>query len=256
MRVSNGSETEFSWNGYTETESGEINVTAYANDTNGNVNSISFTYMVIDTTQIYLDPVQDRYNTTSILISGEVVTLTTANVSYSLNNGSPVSIANGTTNFFIEINGTDGIIEGLNNLTIYAVNNDDPTDRDTETVSFYVDMTPPDISYNPSTTPPGAHFQNWIFVNVSVSDNVNLDTITLEVTGPSGTTNFSSWDDNDPVNYWKNVTNLNDGQYTFRAYANDSAGNTNFTTPPLTVTLDTSGPRPINSCTTRQAFTC
>jgi len=232
----------FSWNSYNETQAGQINITAYANDTNGNSNSnnpISFTYQVIDTTKINIDlesPKPNQSYNIPVLISGRVFTSDTANVSYSLNNGDLIPIANNITTVF-SINVSDGIKPNkLNNLIVYAVNYYNGNDNTTKNVSFYVDATYPDISYNLGTTGSGAYKTlNWIFINVSASDDQGIkpDTLVLDFNGTSNT----SWE-HSGTDYWINVTTKNiQGVYNISVSVEDLAGNVN-RTDPLIVVID------------------
>ncbi len=101
-----------------------------------------------------------------------------------------------------------------------------------ETREFTVDTSAPTIDYTGGTLTNATWYsQNWVYVNISASDT-NLDTVTFEWNGTNET-----FDDN----YYENKTSLADGNYTFRAYVNDSAGNENKTGLRI-VYLDTTNP--------------
>jgi len=98
------------------------------------------------------------------------------------------------------------------------------------------DNTLPIIDYNPTTTAEGNYSQTWIFINVSSTEE-NLDTMGYELNN----INYTTWDDNDSINYWVNKTSLPEDTYIFYAWGNDTAGNLNQTST-RTVILDTTPP--------------
>jgi|GEM_PF-6796410 len=86
-----------------------------------------------------------------------------------------------------------------------------------------VDTIFPSISYNPSTTSQGYYLQDWIFINITASDD-NKDSVILEWNGTNET-----FDNSNGNIYWENKTGLSPGKYTIKAYINDTAGNSNST---------------------------
>jgi hypothetical protein len=87
---------------------------------------------------------------------------------------------------------------------------------------FTVDTTNPSISYQTGTTSSGTYTdQDWIFINVSASDNINLASVTQDFNGTN-----SSFANSGGGYYWENHTNLQNGNYTINTYASDAAGNT------------------------------
>lgn len=123
------------------------------------------------------------------------------------------------------------------NYTIYFTATDNAGAQTVQTIEREaVDVTPPNISYNPSTTTQGTYSQDWIFVNVSATDNNALNSVTEEFNNVN-----SSFNTNQGNNYWTNHTALSDGTYNFQAFAEDTSGNIN-NTQERTVTLDTTVP--------------
>ncbi|MEM7815477.1 MAG: S8 family serine peptidase [Candidatus Aenigmatarchaeota archaeon] len=93
----------------------------------------------------------------------------------------------------------------------------------TETRVITLDTALPQIWFNPSTTAAGVANQNWIFVNITVIE-ASLDSVLLEWNGTN-----ESFDNNLGQLWWENKSSLAYGNYTIRAWANDTAGNTNST---------------------------
>ena len=108
-------------------------------------------------------------------------------------------------------------------------------------ISSGIDGLAPRLSYNPTATQAGNRSQNWVFINVSVTE-LNLNTISYNLSNSTyeGVLN-TTWTGNDTVNFWVNKTGLADGYYSFYVFANDTLGNGSATTP-RTVTLDTQAP--------------
>jgi len=141
-------------------------------------------------------------------------------------NETATTITNGSINN-ITISPTDGTY--IWNVQCYDNASKSSWYEDNYTVN--IDTTYPQISYAGGTLNNGTWYsQDWVFVNVSVSDT-NQDTVTFEWNG-----NNETFDDN----YYENKTSLVDGNYTFRAYVNDSAGNENKTELRIVYLDDTS----------------
>jgi len=94
-----------------------------------------------------------------------------------------------------------------------------PTYTTNITLNVHVnDVAPPNITFVPPTDcNVTITTQNWTFINVSLSENP--DWIRLEWNGTNETMNGGG------TNWYKNMTNLANGNYTFKVYANDSSGN-------------------------------
>ncbi len=124
--------------------------------------------------------------------------------------------------------------EGKHNFTVYA-NETSGNTGSNGTWFFTVDTINTSIYYNPSTTSAGNHSQNWILINITCADT-NRDTVILNWNGTNET-----FDNNAGDVFWENKTALSDGTYTFYAWCNDSATNSNQTAT-RNVMLDTTPP--------------
>jgi len=107
----------------------------------------------------------------------------------------------------------------------------------TKTRVLTLDSTYPLIDFETPSTATGNYSQNWIFANISASDN-NLGTITINLYNTSGLVN-SSIRTTSP--FFLNFTGLSDGLYFINASVNDSVGFENFTAT-RNITLDTTFP--------------
>lgn len=102
--------------------------------------------------------------------------------------------------------------------------------------TFTKDTVVPAISYNPTTESNLSLLsRDWILVNVTATD-VNLHSVRLSWQNANETFASNAGDD-----YWENKSSLSDGNYSFHGWANDSAGNVNFTGN-RTVIVDTTNP--------------
>jgi parallel beta-helix repeat protein len=114
------------------------------------------------------------------------------------------------------------------------------------------DNTPPTITFVPPTDPDGATItdRRYTFINVTLSEP---GTAWLEWNGTNESMSGSG------TNWYINKTNLANGNYTYRVWANDSAGNLNVsetrtieiaapadTTPPLWSNPSASPPAPVS----------
>ncbi len=126
------------------------------------------------------------------------------------------------------LNNTATIITANSTLSDGAYNwyincSADSTTNSSETREITIDTTNPEISYNPNTDESGTYDKDWIFINVTASD-INKDSVKLNWNGTNETFDNQSGDV-----YWENKTSLADGNYTFYASINDTAGNENQT---------------------------
>lgn len=90
-------------------------------------------------------------------------------------------------------------------------------------VTWTVDTTPPSIYYNPSSISAGIYAQDWILINVTCSDT-HKSAVLLNWNNTNQTFATTSGDF-----YWTNKTSLANANYTFKAFCNDTVGNTNST---------------------------
>jgi len=92
----------------------------------------------------------------------------------------------------------------------------------TETRAILLDTTDPEITFDASTLEEGNHSQDWIFGNVSASDNLGIANITFYLYNSTGLFNSTSYSGNDlSVNF----TPLPSGMYYLNASVEDLAGN-------------------------------
>ncbi|MCF7798375.1 DUF2341 domain-containing protein [Candidatus Woesearchaeota archaeon] len=87
-------------------------------------------------------------------------------------------------------------------------------------VSVIVDASAPVIMYTASSDANNTYNRNWIYARVLLTEP-NLDTLYLNWNGTNETFTASAGNE-----YWTNKTGLGDGNYTYLAWANDTAGNT------------------------------
>jgi hypothetical protein len=160
-------------------------------------------------------PINKTYNTRNITIAG--TTNKPANVTYSLNGVANLSICNECTSFSTW---NDSAVEGINSMVVYAIDSTNSSDTDSKTIYFTVDTTPPTINFVPPTDSNDSTItRNYTFVNITLSEAASW--IMLEWNGANETMYGSN------LIYYKNKTNLANGTYNYRVYANDSAGNMN-----------------------------
>lgn len=215
------------WANKTGLADGGYTFKVYANDTAKNLNVSETRTVNIDTALpiITIDsPLNQTYNNATILVN---ITATDPNLNTTWYDW------NGTnTTYDAPVYVT--FDEGGN--TLYAYANDTAGNINSTNMTFTVDTIYPSIYYNPSTTTSGDYSQNWIFVNITCAD-LNRDTVKFSWNGTNESFDSSAGDI-----YWENKTGQSDGTYTFYAWCNDTAGNSN-TTATRTVTLDTTPPQ-------------
>ncbi|RME32191.1 DUF2341 domain-containing protein, partial [Candidatus Woesearchaeota archaeon] len=130
---------------------------------------------------------------------------------------------NSTGEASISVN-TDALTEG--NHTLRCTIGDNATLYYNKTspyqanITVTIDKTSPIIQYNPSTTQNTTVAATWALVNVSVTE-ANIDTVRLVWNGSA-----EAFTTTDGTDYWTNKTGLGDGNYSFSATVNDTAGHT------------------------------
>ena len=83
--------------------------------------------------------------------------------------------------------------------------------------------------------------RNFMPINVTSTDNVNISTVRIYLYNSSGLVNSTNL--TGPANYYfANITGLLEGLYYINMSANDTSGNVNSTSETRTVRLDTTGP--------------
>ncbi len=159
---------------------------------------------------------------------------------YSVNFGQPWTFINTTDFTFM----THYILQdGHHTLTLYA--NESSGNVYSSSISFTVDAyTPPALTLS-DPTPSNDSWEtvNWIYVNASAEDiAMNVDSVLLQ--WDNGTlTNFSmQCGSGKKVVCVRNMSDLPDGSYAFKIFANDSAGNGNWSAE-RRIKLDATIPR-------------
>jgi hypothetical protein len=218
---------------------GSNTLTLFVNDTVNNWNSTSVTFTVDLTNPLitFGTGVQNNtYMNNNFIFTNVSVTETNEqNITFYLYY-SNYSLANASTYTDARrvINWT-GLTDGLYyfNVTLFDYVNQS---NSTETYVMTLDKTMPNISYNP-TSDANQTFRmyNWIFINVTANDT-NKDSVrwSLDNVNETFTTNNVNY-------YWENKTGLSEGNHSFYAWVNDSAGNYNSTSN-YTVIIDLTNP--------------
>jgi len=228
------------WNGTNETftpnttktfTEGQHNLTIYANDTAGNWNT-SYVMFTVDTTPpfIKIDYPQNTTYTTNITYMNYTVDSTAVYCWYSTDSGA----TNNSITCGQNISDLAGA-EGQNLWYIYT--NDTLGNENSTYVQFFIDNTPPFIQYNAQTTRQANWSQDFIQVNVTATDTY-LTNITIYLYNTTDLVN-STTGSTSPL--FINFTGLKEETYYINASANDTVGNTNYTST-RTITLDLTSP--------------
>jgi hypothetical protein len=214
----------------------------YINCTDGSSSNVSeIRYFSINDTLppiITLNFPPQQYSTSSTSINFNWTAIDNADASLLCNltidgnvNASNIgSQNNSATNYTVT-----GFANGLHSWNVTCWDNASNINT-SETRNFTVDIQAPSIYYNPNTDANGTYSKNWIFVNITCSD-LHKDTILLNWNGIN-----ESFDNQDGDIYWENKTGLSDGTYTFYAWCNDTAGNSN-STETRAIIIDTTAPQ-------------
>lgn len=248
-----GYETEMNINWfYDNVDATEILFKIESNDTNGNIGNSTIYEMTwnIDTTNNYAplfsfnNPAENEtINGSSYVINFERNEPNNDNtyLNISLENitGSYPIITNLSSGIFNYTFDTTLFSDSSYNLTGYDCENetaDALCGTDIHEIIIQNDNIAPNITFESDTTANGSSSQDYIFANVSASDE-NLDKIVINLYNSSGLyqTNISS------SNFSINFTGLIDGTYYLNATANDTYSNENFTETRIII-LDTVAP--------------
>jgi len=205
-------------------DNGFYHLIVYANDTSNNIgyDEVYFTVAYdIQPPLVYIEsPLNQTYNTSYIWIN------ITANdnvgidrIWYRINYGENVTYTNPIFQYFD--NG---------NYILEAWANDTSNNIGYAYVYFNVNTTldtiPPSILFVPPTPENNSIVnKDWIYVNASVSDNVEVDSCLLEWNGSNESMIKEGFGSN--VICYINVSGLSDGLYSYKVYANDTSNNWN-----------------------------
>ncbi|KGK97689.1 hypothetical protein LI82_07855 [Methanococcoides methylutens] len=93
--------------------------------------------------------------------------------------------------------------------------------NETETRSILLDTTDPVIVFNDDVLPSGNFSQDWVFANVTASDNMGIRNVTIYLYNSTGLFNSTSY----PGSLSVNFTSLPSGMYYLNATIEDLGGN-------------------------------
>lgn len=139
---------------------------------------------------------------------------------YSLNGG-----ANSTPSTSNTTTAISGLSDGSHYVVIYA--NDSLTNLNTTNISFTIDVGTPPVLTIVSPTPANDTFRenNWAFMNITSNEALSSAWVEQWNTSSGSNTTMSGTS----TNKYVNLTNLTEGVYYFRIWANDTNGNINNT---------------------------
>ncbi|MEM7819640.1 MAG: hypothetical protein QXD48_02315 [Candidatus Aenigmatarchaeota archaeon] len=156
-------------------------------------------------------PINVTYNTTIIPLNYTVTdNIEIDKCKYSIDGGENITIP-GCVNITIDVG------QGWHELFVFV--NDTNNNNASASVNFSIDSIPPEIIFVAPTPNNETIDVNNTYINVTLSEIP--DWIQLEWNGTNETM------DGNEFNWYKNKTNLVNGNYTFKVYANDSVGNMN-----------------------------
>ncbi|MEE8167760.1 MAG: Ig-like domain-containing protein [Candidatus Hydrothermarchaeales archaeon] len=213
---------------------GEHTYSVLAEDDLGNSAWSEMRIVNVDTTPPLLtltSPVDETYTTASIHLNYSVSDSNLAWTGYSLDGAANITLAGNTT--------LTNLLDGPHSITVYA--NDSASNQDSALVYFTVDTTPPDIEFV-DPTPENNSYTNvdWVFVNVTLQDAASLiSEALLEFGGTNYPMTIAGEEKNTSAGY--SITNLGDGSYEYKVFANDSIGFGAWTSM-MTVNVDITPP--------------
>ncbi|MFH0837402.1 MAG: S8 family peptidase, partial [Candidatus Aenigmatarchaeota archaeon] len=226
MNMSGSGQSVLCYYNYTDLLDGRYNYTIVIADSLNNFENMSRN-IIIDTTDLNIT------NISTIIIADTIAII-------SLNASEPI---NSTINYGLESDNLNLTINdssfgtsknlSLSDLTqnttyFYYANACDYTGNCTNTTIYnfttFYDATSPNITFiypteNNSVTLP----INYTFINVSVSDSSNISACKLEWNGTNISMTMSAIGNN--IYCYYNMSNLSDGNYSYKAFANDSLNN-------------------------------
>ncbi|WP_457554470.1 Ig-like domain-containing protein, partial [Candidatus Pyrohabitans sp.] len=164
-------------------------------------------------------------------------TYSTSNVAINISAADPSGVStviaeiDGTANVTLTPSGgyytgaTPALSDGQHSLRVYASDSYGNLNS-SEVIYFSVDTTPPAVTFV-APTPANNTLQNYSYVYVNITATEALSKAWVEVWTGALTQNYSL--NGSAKNWYGNLTNLQDGVYHFRVWANDTAGNINKT---------------------------
>ncbi|MBI5061181.1 MAG: right-handed parallel beta-helix repeat-containing protein, partial [Candidatus Aenigmarchaeota archaeon] len=190
-------------------------IVVWANDSANNWNAsarVNFTYDNISMQLAIQNPINRTYNASysANFTLNYTVSEAPSNCSYSINGGLNITLTGCN-------NGTLIAAQGLNTIFLWV--NDSANNWNYTNVTFTYDNISIAITFVSPTPNNETVAYNYAYINVTTSETP--DWIRLEWNGTNETLSGSG------LSWYKNETSLANYNYTFRVYANDSAGNMN-----------------------------
>ncbi|MBI2550034.1 fibronectin type III domain-containing protein [Candidatus Woesearchaeota archaeon] len=184
-------------------------------DANGTSLARNYIHLNVSVVELY------GHNLTAFLFSGSSIIASqnvSVNTTPAFNNVTFLSVADGYYNISISVR---DLADNVNTT---------PTNR-----SFTVDTTQPLIDNGSGISSPGFRNVNWAFINYSFTE-VNNDTMYIR-NGTGGIVTNTTPNKNTTY-FWYNFTSLDNANYTFSGWINDTAGRLNTTTN-TSIVIDT-----------------
>ncbi len=244
---------------------GAYTINVLANDTAGNRNATEAVTVTIDNTR---PAVTINAPTAAANVSGTTllnVTVTDAsplsvavlNLSNATDALSTITVTGGNGEL-AELLDTTSLPDGTATLQVIANDTLNNTNA-TETVSFFIDNTPPAVTI--ITPPNGTNASGTLTLNATVTDALALSIVFFTVSNTTDLAAIAATPAGSEQSAALDTATLNDGSYVIALFANDTLNNTNSSqgatvvidnTPPV-ITLGACTPDPANLT---QAVTC
>ena len=221
-----------------ELENGFYHLVVYANDTSNNIGFDEVYFTVASDTEppvvVIESPLNQTYTTNEILINISASdNIAIDRIWFRINYGENITY---TEPLLIELEDGSYFLEAWANDT----SNNIGYDYVYFTVNTTPDTEPPTIIFvSPTPENDSIININWVYVNASVTDNVAVDTCLLEWNGINESMQMEG--SGNSVICYINKTELADGIYSFKVYANDTAGNIGESEERI-ITIDTTPP--------------
>ena len=223
---------------------GSYNYNVYANDSIGNTGAGGQRIVTFDTTKPqvqFVNPTENSglsINRNYIQINVTATDTNLANITIYLYNSTSLinSITTTSSPNFANFTGLSNGLYHFNSTSMDLAGNTNQT----ETRNVTIDAELPNVIFA-SPTPANNSYQNWnyVYVNVTVTDNNAVDSCILEWNNVNESMTKVGSGAN--VSCYKNKTGLGDSNYSFKVYANDSVNNFASTSERVVV-VDTTAP--------------